>query len=164
MTMPIVQTIMEELEREAATTSRLLERVPADKMDWRPHAKSKTAGDLAYHIAALPSLGTMVLQREELDPTVGRPPVPRDVPPADLFRRNLREFLAVIGSMDNTQMMQPFQFHIGDKVLADAPKAGILRNLLLNHTYHHRGQLSVYLRLLDVPVPSVYGPTADEGV
>ena len=161
--MPIVQTIVDELEREAATTGRVLERIPADKMDWRPHPKSKSAGDLAYHIAALPSLGTIVLQRDELDPSQ-RPPVQRDVAPAELFHRNLREFISVIGSMDNEQMMQPFRFRLGDKILIDAPKAGMIRNLLLNHTYHHRGQLSVYLRLLDVPVPSVYGPTADEGM
>lgn len=162
--MPITQTIADEVEREAATTARVLERVPADKLDWRPHAKSKTAGDLAYHIAALPTLGIIVLKQDELDPTKGRPPVPRDVPPAELFRRNVQEFLSVIGSMDNEQMMQPFRFRLGDKVIIDAPKAGVLRNLLLNHTYHHRGQLSVYLRLLDVPVPQVYGPTADEGM
>jgi len=162
--MPITKTIAEELEREAPVTARVLERVPTDKMDFRPHAKSKTAGDLAYHIAALPSLGVIVLKQDELDPSKGRPPVPRDVPPAELFRRNLQEFLSVIGSMDNDQMMRPFTFRLGDKVIIEAPKAGILRNLLMNHTYHHRGQLSVYLRLLDVPVPSVYGPTADEGM
>src|SRR5947209_7731075 len=120
--MPIVQTIVEELEREAPTTSRVLERVPADKMDWRPHAKSKSAGDLAYHIAALPGLGLLVLQNDELDPSKSRPPVPRDIAPAELFRRNLREFISVIGSMDNAQMMQPFRFRLGDKVLFDAPK------------------------------------------
>ena len=162
--MPIVQTIVEELEREAPTTARVLERIPGDKMDWRPHAKSKSAGDLAYHIAALPGLGVLVLKNDELDPSKNRPPVPRDVSPAELFHRNLREFISLIGSMDNEQMMQPFRFRLGDKVLIDAPKAGMIRNLLLNHTYHHRGQLSVYLRLLDVPVPSVYGPTADEGM
>ena len=158
-----MQTIAEELEREAAVTARVLERVPSDKMDWRPHAKSKSAGDLAYHIAALPSLGTIVLRQDELDPSK-RPPVPRDLPPVELFRRNVEEFLSAIRALDNEHMMQPFRFRLGDKVLIDAPKAGMLRNLLLNHIYHHRGQLSVYLRLLDVPVPSVYGPTADEGM
>ena len=162
--MPIAQTIVDEVEREAPTTARVLERVPADKLDWRPHAKSKTAGDLAYHIAALPTLAIIVLKQDELDPTKGRPPVPRDVPPAELFRRNVEEFLSVLRTMDNETMMKPFRFRLGDKVALDAPKAGMLRNLLLNHTYHHRGQLSVYLRLLDVPVPSVYGPTADEGM
>jgi uncharacterized damage-inducible protein DinB len=161
--MPIVQTIVDELEREGAATARVLERIPADKYDWRPHAKSKSAGELAYHVAALPALGIMVLKRDELDPTT-RPPMPRDAPPADVFRRNLQEFLSVIRAMDNEQMMRPFQFRLGDKVLFDAPKAGMIRNLLMNHTYHHRGQLSVYLRLLDIPVPSVYGPTADESI
>jgi len=161
--MPIVQTIVDELQREADTTQRILERVPQDKLDWRPHAKSKSIGELAYHIAALPSLGVMVLRHDELDPRT-RPPVPRDLPPAGVFRRNVDQFLSAIGPMDNNQMMQPFTFHFGDKVIAEAPKAGMIRNLLLNHTYHHRGQLSVYLRLLDVPVPSVYGPTADEGI
>src|SRR4051794_22342870 len=115
--MPIVQTIVDELQREADVTARVLERVPGEKMDWRPHAKSKSAGDLAYHIAALPSLGTIVLKQDELDPSKGRPPVPRDVPPAELFRRNLQEFISVIGSMDNEQMMRPFRFRLGDKVL-----------------------------------------------
>ncbi len=161
--MPIVQTIADEVQREAATTQRILERVPQDNLDWRPHAKSKSIGDLAYHIAALPGLGIMVLKTDELDPRT-RPPVPRDLPPAGLFRRNVDEFLSVIGPMDNNQMMQLFTFRFGDKVIAEAPKAGMLRNLLLNHTYHHRGQLSVYLRLLDIPVPSVYGPTADESI
>ena len=161
--MPIVQTIVEELQREADTTQRILERVPQDKLDWRPHAKSKSIGDLAYHIAALPALGVMVLKQDSLDPRT-RQPAPRDLPPAGTFRRNVDEFISVIGPMDNAQMMQPFRFHFGDKVIADAPKAGMLRNLLLNHTYHHRGQLSVYLRLLDIPVPAVYGPTADEGI
>ena len=161
--MPIVQTLADELKREADVTARVLERIPADNMDWRPHAKSKSIGDLAYHVAALPSLGVIVLRQESLDPRT-RPPVPRDLPPAGVFRRNVDEFLSVIGSMDNEQMMRPFRFHFGDKVIADAPKAGMIRNLLLNHTYHHRGQLSVYLRLLDIPVPSVYGPTADEGI
>ncbi|HEV2719984.1 MAG TPA: DinB family protein [Thermoanaerobaculia bacterium] len=160
--MPIARTIAEEVEREAATTQRILERVPQDKLDWRPHAKSKSIGDLAYHIATLPSLGIMVLKQNELDPSK-RSPLPRDLPPAGAFRRNVDEFLSAVGAMDNDQMMQPFTFRFGDKVIAEAPKAGMLRNLLLNHTYHHRGQLSVYLRLLDIPVPSVYGPTADEG-
>src|ERR1044071_6500384 len=113
--MPITKTIAEELEREAPVTARVLERVPTDKMDFRPHAKSKTAGDLAYHIAALPSLGVIVLKQDELDPSKGRPPVPRDVPPAELFCRNLQEFLSVIGSMDNDQMMRPFPFRLGDR-------------------------------------------------
>jgi uncharacterized damage-inducible protein DinB len=139
----------------------MLERVPQDKIDWRPHARSKSVGDLAYHIAALPSLGTIVLSQAELDVTT-RPPVPRDKPPVDVFRRNLDEFLSIIGPMDNDQMMQPFRFRFGDKVIMDVPKAGMLRTLLMNHTYHHRGQLSVYLRMLDVPLPSVYGPTADD--
>ena len=161
--MPIVQTIVDEVQREAGPTGRMLELVPAEKLDWRPHAKSKSVGDLAYHIAALPGLGVMVLRQDELDPRT-RPPVPRDISPAELFRRNVDEFVKTIGPMSNEQMMQPFRFRFGDKIIADAPKAGMLRNLLLNHTYHHRGQLSVYLRMLDIPLPAVYGPTADEGI
>ena len=162
--MPKVQSIVEEVRKESEATSRMLERIPGDKLNWQPHPKSKSIGDLAYHIAALPALVANALRRDELDAAAPRPPMPRDVPPAEVFRRNLDEFLSVIGSMDYDQMMQPFRFCLGDKVLIDAPKAGILRNLLLNHTYHHRGQLSVYLRLLDVPMPSVYGPTADEAM
>src|SRR4051794_11173434 len=104
--MPIVQTIVDEVEGEGATTARVRERSPAAKMDWQPPAEAKSAGGLAYHIAALRGLGVRVLKTDELDPRRGRPPVPRDVPPAELFRRNLQEFLSVIGSMDNDQMMR----------------------------------------------------------
>lgn len=119
-------------------------------------------GDLAYHIAALPGLATLVLKQNELDAGAQRPPAPRDVSAADSYRRNLDGFLSVIGPMDDEQMMQPFRFRFGDKVIMEAPKGAMLRTLLLNHSYHHRGQLSVYLRLLDVPLPMIYGSTADE--
>lgn len=138
--------------------------MPADKYDWRPHAKSSSLGDLAYHIAGLLKLAGLVLTQPELDVAAGRPANPRDLPPADAYRRNLDEFRSLIGSMDNDRMMQPFRFRFGDKIIMELPKAAMLRTLLLNHTYHHRGQLSVYLRLLDVPLPSIYGPTADEQV
>jgi len=160
--MQFADVLAGELKQEAATTARLLERVPSDKLEWRPHAKSSSLGDLAYHIGALLSLAKTVLQQSDLDVSAPRPKTPRDVPPADLYRRNLDDFLSLIGSMDNDQMMQPFHFHFGDKTIMNAPKAAMIRTLLLNHTYHHRGQLSVYLRLLDVPLPSIYGPTADE--
>jgi uncharacterized damage-inducible protein DinB len=160
--MPKVQSIVEEIRKESEATSRMLERVPGDKLDWQPHPKSKSVGDLAYHIAALPALVANVLRRDDFDAAAPRPAMPRDVPPVEVFRRNLDEFLSVIGSMDYDQMMQPFRFHFGDKTLLEGPKAVVVRTLLMNHTYHHRGQLSVYLRLLDVPVPIVYGNTADE--
>ena len=160
--MPSIRTIVEELEREGASTARILERVPGDKLDWRPHEKSSSLGDLAYHIAGLPGLGSIVLRQREFDAAAPRPATPRDTPAADVFRRNLDQLLSVMGSMDSEQMMQPFRFRFGDNVLIDAPKAGVLRTLLMNHTYHHRGQLSVYLRLLDIPLPIIYGRTADE--
>jgi len=160
--MGIANAIAGELDREGASTARILERVPADKLDWQPHPKSRSIGDLAYHVAALPGLGALVLRNDHFDAAGARPPVPRDAPAADVFRRNLQEFLSVMGTLDDEQMMQPFRFHFGDKTLIEGPKAMVIRTLLLNHTYHHRGQLSVYLRLLDVPLPMVYGSTADE--
>lgn len=162
--MRISEVILGELQREGEATARILERVPPGKLDWRPHEKSRSVGDLAYHIAALPALAAMVLRNSELDPSKARPAVPRDVPAAAVYQRNLDEFRSVIGPMDDQQMMQPFRFVLGDKVIMDAPRAAMLRTLFLNHSYHHRGQLSVYLRLLDVPLPVIYGPTADEGI
>jgi len=162
--MQIAEIILGELRQEGKSTVRMLERVPADKLDWRPHAKSMSLGELAYHLAGLPALAVMMLRTGELDTGRARPApgAQHDVAAVDMYRRNLDEFRSAIGSMGDEEMMQPFTLRRGDKVMMEIPKSAMLRTILLNHSYHHRGQLSVYLRLLDVPVPAIYGTSADE--
>jgi uncharacterized damage-inducible protein DinB len=162
--MEISKVILAELEAEGASTVRMLERVPADKLDWRPHPRSMSIGELATHIARIPSIVVTMLRAGHFDTAQTRPSgaAEHGVPAVEGYRRNLDEFRSVIGAMDNEQMMQPFRLTRGDKVIMDIPKAAAVRSIMLNHSYHHRGQLSVYLRLLDIPVPAIYGTSADE--
>ena len=152
-----------ELTRESETTRRVLERVPENRLTWKPHAKSMSLGQLALHVEQLPFGITMLVERL----TVEVPAVPL-VEPAS--RREildaLEQSVAYAGDSlttwsDEDLGAQWTLTHQG-AVLIARPRGEVLRSLMLNHTYHHRGQLTVYLRLLDVPLPSVYGPTADE--
>lgn len=161
--MRIADNILNELQHEGHSTVRMLERVPADKLDWRPHPKSMTLGELAYHIAEIPARVTVFLQTGEFDTRNARPAgaVERDTTAVEVFQRNLEGFRTVLQPMDNEQMMQPFRLLRREKV-QEFSKAAMVRSILLNHSYHHRGQLSVYLRMLDVPLPATYGTSADE--
>ena len=165
--MSLAETIVAELEREAVSTVRMLERVPADKLDWTPHAKSSALGQLAWHIASLPKNAIGMLRTGERDFALARPD-PRPEQPGDMveaFRRNVAELKETLSSMDDkTLLNERFSFKRNGEVLISMPKIAALRTILLNHSYHHRGQLSVYLRLLDVPVPAMYGTSADENL
>jgi uncharacterized damage-inducible protein DinB len=159
-----VEPIIEELQREAKTTRRLLERVPDEKLAWTPHAKSRPLGALAWHMAIIPSRITRFAQQDEVDVTTVTPPPP-PVSTAEIvaaFDANVREAAEILRGLDDEALGRTFTFRRGGAVILKAPKAAFLRTVLLNHSVHHRGQLSVYLRLLDVPVPSIYGPSADE--
>lgn len=161
----ILEPVLNEFREEVPTTRRVLERVPADKLSWKPHPKSMSLGQLALHVATIPGLIERVATTEEFAP-------PADFkfePPADVkqihetFEKCVRTAEERLNSMDektargNWRIVAPN----GMEVL-NRPRAAILRKIMLNHWYHHRGQLSVYLRLLNVPVPSIYGPSADE--
>jgi uncharacterized damage-inducible protein DinB len=161
--MGINQGFIQELEQEAATTRRVLERVPGDRLSWKPHAKSMSLGQLALHIATNP--GTIAQMA-----TLSSVPVP-DFAQAEA--KSVAEILSaldativtaktVLEGLDDNAMGEIWKAMAGDQVVMAVPRAGILRSIMLNHWYHHRGQLSVYLRLLDVPVPSIYGPSADD--
>lgn len=162
--MPLVNAILAELEQEARTTRKVLERVPDDKLEWRPHEKSMTLGRLANHIATIPSRVLSWVKASELDLDQARPAEPPDR--TDLivaaFEKHLEEIRDYLGSIDDAALKEPFTLRKGEKTLLSMPKIAVVRTVLLNHTYHHRGQLSVYLRLLDVPLPAMYGPSADE--
>lgn len=162
--MPLMDPLIMELDREAATTRKLLERVPDDKLDWRPHAKSTPIGKLAMHIAVLPGRFGERLAADGFDVSKATPPPP-PTKTADIlktFDESVSSAKKALATMDDKAALGTWTLSYGDKTIASMPRLGIVRTLLLSHSIHHRGQLSVYLRLLDVPVPCVYGPTADE--
>jgi uncharacterized damage-inducible protein DinB len=164
--MSLCEPLAAELQHEAATTRRLLERVPEDKFAWKPHEKSMPLGRLAGHIAELPSLIAPALTQDELDFAAGnyQPFNPSSV--AELlekFDRNVAAAAELLQQQSDERMNEKWRLRSGDTVIFELPRAGVVRTMALNHIVHHRGQLSVYLRLLDVPLPSIYGPSADEG-
>jgi uncharacterized damage-inducible protein DinB len=157
-----------DLDQEIAITRRVLERVPMERADWRPHEKSTALGALAVHVANLLRLPRLVVQTEELDlaaPANRPPPLPEST--EGLLERFDSMAEALRGALAETEveiLAHPWTLRHGERVIATMPRAVALRILGISHMVHHRGQLSVYLRLLGVPVPSIYGPSADEPV
>ncbi len=162
--MPIADTLIMELEREAPTTRRVLERVPTDKLTWKPHPKSMTLGQLAQHVATIPGFISGIARFDSYDVEKFSKPPELESTGAILaaFEDSVSQAKTNLGATDDAAMMKDWSFHMGGKPIMTVPRIGVYRSILLNHLYHHRGQLSVYLRLLDVPVPSIYGPSADE--
>jgi len=158
-----IQELVQEFEMEAATTRRVLERVPSDKLTWTPHQKSMNLGTLAMHVASAPGFISTWGLADTYEFSGDTPPAPKStaeiVAAHDAGVAKVKDSLGRIG---DGSLGRPWTATMGGKQLMSMPKAALLRALLMNHTYHHRGQLSVYLRLLDVPVPSIYGPSADE--
>ena len=156
--------ILAELDQEAATTRRVLERVPGDKLGWKPHQKSMSLGQLALHVATTPGQGAAILSQDELElPELGNRPAAATaaelIPALD---QSLVQAKGFLGALDEGKALSTWKLMKSGKVLMAVPRIGMVRSLMLNHWYHHRGQLSVYLRILNVPVPSIYGPSADE--
>ena len=162
--MALIDPILDEVTREAATTRRVLERVPSDQLGWRPHPKSKSAGELAWHIASIPGRMAKIVQEDDVDvTTVKQLPMPETTAGiVEGFERQVAEAKELLARLDDAALSRVTTMRRGDLEIFSGPKLALLRTLMLNHGYHHRGQLSVYLRLLNVPVPSIYGPTADE--
>jgi len=161
--MTMMQSLLAEFDHECGTTRRLLERIPDAKLGWKPHPRSMTLGELAWHLATISKIGSLVTQNQFDLATMSRPPAPRSsaeiVAALGKGQADLRE---AIGGMSDAKAQEPWTLLKAGKVLLTVPRAGIVRTIVLNHSYHHRGQLAVYLRLLDIPVPSIYGPSADE--
>jgi uncharacterized damage-inducible protein DinB len=161
--MNIAQSLIAELDREAVSTVRILERVPVDNLDWKPHAKSMTIGQLSWHLAEIPAAVVEMLRTGERETSQSRPSLRADKTFIDVFRGNLEKVKAALAAMsDEALLKERFSFKRNGDVVASFPKIGVARTILMNHSVHHRGQLTVYLRLLDVPVPAMYGTTADE--
>ncbi len=153
-----------EFEQEAATTRRLLERRPADKLAWKPHQKSMSLAELALHMATIPrNVASLALANPAAFPeSLKLEPISSVEQLLLTFDDSVAKAKEIVGGFDDASMMENWSAAAGGKTLFAMPRIGFLRAIMLNHWYHHRGQLSVYLRLLDVPVPSIYGPSADE--
>lgn len=162
--MALADAFIAEVEREGASTARILERVPKDKLAWRPHPKSSSLGELAWHIASLPAGAIVMLRDGERDVSKARPStMPPDPDFVATFQQNVTNLKDVLSKTDDQVLLnERFAFKNAGEVVASMPKLAMIRTVLLNHSYHHRGQLTVYLRLLDVPVPAMYGRSADE--
>jgi uncharacterized damage-inducible protein DinB len=159
------EPVIGEIQQEAATTKRVLERIPEDKLGWKPHPKSMTLGQLAMHVATIPGGITRLAEVDEFE-----------INPANFVPANPKNTAEILGALegsvkaaqdyldgvDESAAMATWCAKLNGRQVMTMPRAVLVRSIMLNHWYHHRGQLSVYLRLLDVPVPSIYGPSADD--
>jgi len=167
--MALNEAMLAEFDQEMVSTRKTLERIPEDKLTWKPHDKSMLLGRLAGHIAELPGMGVRVLQSELFD-VANRGDLSRKPTVAesqkyvlDIFDNNVAEFRAALGASSDADLQKTWTLAFGDKKIYSGPRLGALRRMMMNHMIHHRAQLGVYLRLNGVAVPSVYGPSADEG-
>ena len=162
--MKMIDGLLAELEQEAETTRRVLERIPQAHLSWRPHPKSMSLGQLALHVATVPGNVAEIAAKD----TIPEPPnfVQPEAANASELVPSLNESVAkakrALGSFDDARMGAMWRLQSGGKDIMALPRVAFIRSIMLNHWYHHRGQLLVYLRLLNLSVPSVYGPTADE--
>ena len=164
--MAIKDAFIGELKYESALTKKMLERVPMDKKEWKPHEKSMTLGKLATHVAEISHWVSDIIHIDDYDFAKNFNFNPRIVSSTeellDIFQTNLDKAIADLSGMNDDDFSKKWVVRRGEQVMYDTPKKIAIRGWALNHMIHHRGQLSVYLRLLDVPVPGMYGPSADE--
>lgn len=158
-------TMLEEFREEAAITKRSLERVPADKLGWKPHPKSMALGQLAWHVATIPGGIARIAQQDSFDVLNGSfvPPQPKSLEEVLIaYEQSVRDAEQFLTGLTDEKARGSWRLMKGDRQLFQQPRATVVRTIMFNHWYHHRGQLSVYLRLLDVPVPVIYGRSADD--
>jgi uncharacterized damage-inducible protein DinB len=166
--MSIAESLLPEFDRETGITRRLLERIPDGQFAWKPHEKSMTLGRLAEHLAELPGWAKVAIDLSGIDMATPRPPdyVPPPTRAAvlEMFDKNVADARATLTRKSDAELMAPWTLKAQGKEVFTMPKAIVLRSFVMNHLIHHRGQMSVYLRLQNVPVPSMYGPSADESM
>lgn len=167
--MAIKDALLPEFDHEMAVTRKTLERVPEDKPDYKPHEKSMTMSRLAGHLAELPGFVTMALQNDSFNirPAGGGPSRQPVVMTSrkqllDEFDKNVANMRDTLSKASDESLMKSWSLLAGDKTILTMPRAAVVRSFCLSHIIHHRAQLGVYLRMNNVPVPSVYGPSADE--
>ena len=164
--MPMNQGFLAQFDHEVAGTRKTLERVPYDKADWRPHPRSWPLAALATHVARLPGWAKETLTLDSLDMTAGDPEwgklATSHAELMALFEKSVAAGRAAIAATSDEEFMKPWSLKSGDTVHFSMPKVAVLTSFVISHLIHHRAQLGVYLRMLDVPVPALYGPSADE--
>jgi uncharacterized damage-inducible protein DinB len=161
----MAEALLNELRQEAEITKRLLDRVPEGKLEWRPHPKSMSLGQLALHVASIPGDLSRLAQLDQFDAANANfePTMPDSKEMLiNALRKSLSEASEYLAALSPDAAGAPWRLTLHGAEVFSMPRAAMLRSLLLNHWYHHRGQLSVYLRLLDIPVPVIYGRSADE--
>jgi uncharacterized damage-inducible protein DinB len=167
--MKISDMFLPEFDQEMTTARKTLERIPEDKLGWKPHEKSMTLGRLAGHVAELAGWAVPTLTQDSLDfAPPGQPPMQPTIATSrkqvlDIFDKNREESRKAIAGTSNDEFVKNWTLLRGGQTIMTMPKIAVLRSFCINHVIHHRAQLGVYLRLNDIPVPSVYGPSADEG-
>src|SRR5207247_5704338 len=167
--MKMTDLFLAELEREAALTRRTLERVPDGRYDWKPHKKSMSLGYLAALVASMPSWVVMTVNQDELELNSpgGSTFKPQELRTSrelvEALDGNVAKARKALANTTDEHLMKPWRFLVGGRVVNELPRHIMLRDGVFNHLAHHRGQLTVYLRLNDAPVPAIYGPSADEG-
>ena len=163
--MPIAQFLLGEFDHEMATTRKMLERFPEDKVEWRPHETSMTLGRLAGHVAELPgwTIPTVNQDKFEMDPNAYQPAVVTSKAEAlKKFDETVKNARAAIAGASDETLMKPWTFVAGGHTVFTLPKVAVLRGFVMNHMIHHRGQLAAFYRIAGVKVPSIYGPSKDE--
>ena len=164
--MPLIDALLPEFDREMGLTRKALERVPDGQFDWKPHPTSRTLGNLAEHLTEMPLWATKTMSQSELEASTQRPPdyTPPTTRAAVLsqFDASYRAGRQQLVNKTDAEFAAPWTLKNGGKEVFTAPKAMVMRNFVLNHMIHHRAQLTVYFRMLGVPVPSIYGPSGDE--
>ena len=166
--MAISESLLPEFDHEMANTRKTLERVPEGKSDWKPHAKSMAMGGLATHVGNIPTWANYTIDQDSLDLAPGGEPLPQ-TPVANstaelltTFDENVANARAAIASASDAEFFKPWTLMNNGNTILTMPKVAVLRSFVMNHLIHHRAQLGVYLRLNDIAVPSIYGPSADE--
>jgi uncharacterized damage-inducible protein DinB len=167
--MRMSEVFLSDFDSELASTRKTLERVPEDKLAWKPHSKSMSMGRLAGHVAEIPKWASNTVELDSVDIAPANGPKMEGLTAKsrkevlDAFDANVKAARTAIAGASDELLMKPWSLLAGGHAIFTMPRAAVLRNLVINHLIHHRAQLGVYLRLNDVPVPAVYGPSADEG-
>ena len=161
--MTISEGLLQELDEETQITRRVLERVPQQHLEWRPHPKAMTLAQLAMHVASIPGGIAAAAARPTMQvPEFRQPSVADTRELLPMLDQSVAQARSILGSLSDEEMQATWQLMDGDRTIMAVRRMAILRSIMLNHWYHHRGQLSVYLRQLGIPLPSIYGPSADE--
>jgi uncharacterized damage-inducible protein DinB len=161
--MSMIESLLQEFEQEAQTTRRVLERVPEDRLAWKPHDRSMSLGQLALHVATVPGAIAEISRHSPFQlPQFTQPGATSTAEVLAAFEQSVGKARDILRTMDDAALAKTWKAVDGDREVFALPVGGLLRSIMLNHWYHHRGQLSVYLRQVGAQVPSIYGPSADE--